>query len=169
MESYLYDHTGNITSVIDGEGNITQYTYGLSQNVVCITDPTGKKEQYQYDKEGHLIEKTDRNNITPQFAFNIYGVPLYRRVKNRILEESYQYTPEGFMKAAISSGMYYSYEYNKMGQIAKKSVSGRTLLTYNYDLNENLIHQKDVTGKVTEYTYNGLDGLRRKIPIVEMG
>ncbi len=39
----------------------------------------------------------------------------------------------------------------------KKSASGRALLTYNYDLNGNLIHQKDVTGKVTEYTYNALD------------
>ncbi len=125
--------------------------------MICITDPTGEKEQYLYDKEGHVIEKTDRNDITTQFAFNMYGAPLYRRVKNGILEESYQYTPEGLMKAAISSGMHYSYEYNKMGRIAKKSASGRTLLTYNYDLNGNLIHQKDVTGKVTEYTYNALD------------
>ena len=156
-ESYLYDHTGNITSATDGEGNTTQYTYDLSGNMICITDPTGEKEQYLYDKEGHVIEKTDRNDITTQFAFNMYGAPLYRRVKNGILEESYQYTPEGLMKAAISSGMHYSYEYNKMGRIAKKSASGRTLLTYNYDLNGNLIHQKDVTGKVTEYTYNALD------------
>ena len=125
--------------------------------MICITDPTGEKEQYLYDKEGHVIEKTDRNDITTQFAFNMYGAPLYRRVKNGILEESYQYTPEGLMKAAISSGMHYSYEYNKMGRIARKSASGRTLLTYNYDLNGNLIHQKDVTGKVTEYTYNALD------------
>ncbi len=156
-ESYLYDHGGNITSATDGEGNTTQYTYDLSGNMVCITDPTGEKEQYLYDKEGHVIEKTDRNDITTQFAFNMYGAPLYRRVKNGILEESYQYTPEGLMKAAISSGMHYSYEYNKMGRIARKSASGRTLLTYNYDLNGNLIHQKDVTGKVTEYTYNALD------------
>ena len=61
------------------------------------------------------------------------------------------------MKAAISSGMHYNYEYDIMGRIAKKSASGRTLLSYHYDLNGNLTSQKDVTGKVTEYTYNALD------------
>ncbi len=156
-ESYLYNHSGNITSATDGEGNTTLYTYDLSENMVCITDPTGEKEQYVYDKEGHVIEKTDRNNITTQFAFTMYGAPLYRRVKNGALEESYQYTPEGLMKAAISSGMHYNYEYDIMGRIAKKSASGRTLLSYHYDLNGNLTSQKDVTGKVTEYTYNALD------------
>ena len=61
------------------------------------------------------------------------------------------------MKAAISAGMHYSYEYDVMGRITRKSASGRTLLAYGYDLNGNLTTQHDVTGKVTEYTYNALD------------
>ena len=44
-----------------------------------------------------------------------------------------------------------------MGRITRKSASGRTLLAYGYDLNGNLTTQCDVTGKVTEYTYNALD------------
>ncbi len=61
------------------------------------------------------------------------------------------------MKAAVSAGMHYSYEYDPMGRITRKSASGRTLLAYGYDLNGNLTTQRDVTGKVTEYTYNALD------------
>ena len=61
------------------------------------------------------------------------------------------------MKAAISAGMHYSYEYDPMGRIIRKSASGRTLLAYGYDLNGNLTSQRDVTVKVTEYTYNALD------------
>jgi len=156
-ESYLYDHAGNMTSSTDGEGNTTLYAYDLSGNMVSITDPTGEKEQYAYDKEGRVAEKTDRNGITTQYAFNMYGAPLYRRVKDGTEEESYQYTPEGLMKAAISAGMHYSYEYDAMGRITRKSASGRTLLAYGYDLNGNLTAQRDVTGKVTEYTYNALD------------
>ena len=156
-ESYLYDYAGNMTSSTDGEGNITLYAYDLSGSMVSITDPTGETERYTYDKEGHVAEKTDRNGITTQYAFNMYGAPLYRRVKDGTEAESYQYTPEGLMKAAISAGMHYSYEYDPMGRITRKSASGRTLLAYGYDLNGNLTTQRDVTGKVTEYTYNALD------------
>ena len=156
-ESYLYDHAGNMTSSTDGEGNTTLYGYDFSGNVVSITDPTGETELYAYDKEGRVAEKTDRNGITTQYAFNMYGAPLYRRVKDGTEAESYQYTPEGLMKAAVSAGMHYSYEYDVMGRITRKSASGRTLLAYGYDLNGNLTTQRDVTGKVTEYTYNALD------------
>ena len=156
-ESYLYDHAGNMTSSTDGEGNTTLYGYDLAGNVVSITDPTGEKELFAYDKEGRVAEKTDRNGITTQYAFNMYGAPLYRRVKEGTEAESYQYTPEGLMKAAVSAGMHYSYEYDPMGRITRKSASGRTLLAYGYDLNGNLTTQCDVTGKVTEYTYNALD------------
>ncbi len=137
-ESYLYDHAGNMTSSTDGEGNTTLYAYDLSGSMVSITDPTGETERYTYDKEGHVAEKTDRNGITTQYAFNMYGAPLYRRVKDGAEAESYQYTPEGLMKAAISAGMHYAYEYDVMGRITKKSASGRTLLAYGYDLNGNL-------------------------------
>ncbi len=117
----------------------------------------GEKELYSYDKEGRVAEKTDRNGITTQYTFNMYGALLYRRVKEGTESESYQYTPEGLMKAAISAGMHYRYEYDVMGRITRKSASGRTLLAYGYDLNGNLTTQRDVTGKVTEYTYNALD------------
>ena len=81
-ESYLYDHAGNMTSSTDGEGNTTLYGYDLAGNMVSITDPTGEMELYAYDKEGRVAEKTDRNGITTQSAFNMYGAPLYRRVKD---------------------------------------------------------------------------------------
>ena len=74
--------------------------------------------------------------------------------------ETYQYTPEGRLHAAISTtGMRYSYEYDIMGRLARKTASGRELLTYAYDLNGNLVRQKDITGKITEYAYNALDFL----------
>ncbi|MDE7272603.1 MAG: hypothetical protein K2N95_06005 [Lachnospiraceae bacterium] len=146
-----------MTSSTDGEGDTTLYEYDLSGNIISIMDPTSEKELYAYDKEGHVAEKTDRNNITTQYAFNMYGAPLYRRVKDGTGAKSYQYPPEGLMKAAVSAGMHYSYEYDVMGRITRKSASGRTLLAYGYDLNGNLTTQRDVTGKVTEYTYNALD------------
>mgnify|MGYP000622723805 CR=1 FL=1 len=71
-------------------------------------------------------------------------------------QETYQYTPEGLLAAAIG-GMHYRYTYDAMGRLTGKQASGRTLLALAYDLNGNLTRQEDLTGKVTEYRYNLLD------------
>jgi len=61
--------------------------------------------------------------------------------------ESYEYTAKGLLKAAVSQGMRYSYAYDIMDRLIEKKASGRTLLAFQYDLNGNLTHQTDVTGK----------------------
>ena len=55
--------------------------------------------------------------------------------------------------------MAYSYTYDAMGRLSKKSASGRTLLSLEYDGNGNRIRQADVTGKITEYRFDLLDRL----------
>ncbi len=79
----------------------------------------------------------------------------------RNLSETYGYTPEGLLRFAVSGGMSYRYEHDAEGRLVGKSASGRTLLSLAYDLDGNLARQEDVTGKVTEYTYNALDQLER--------
>ena len=158
-ENYAYDHAGNILRSVDGEGNETTYTYDCAGNLTAVTDALGYTEQYAYDKEGRLAEKTDKNGITTTYAFNFYGAPLYRREKGSLQGDFYEYTPEGLLKSAISGHMAYSYTYDAMGRLSKKSASGRTLLSLEYDGNGNRTRQTDVTGKVTEYRFDLLDRL----------
>lgn len=119
-----------------------------------MTDPAGKQETYAYDEEGRLCRKKDRNGIETHYTYNLYGQLLSRRAGE--LVETYQYTPEGLLAAAIG-GMHYRYTYDAMGRLTGKQASGRTLLALAYDLNGNLTRQEDLTGKVTEYRYNLLD------------
>ena len=161
-EKYAYDCAGNMISATDGEGHTTAYTYDSRSNLTAIIDPMGGRETYIYDKEGRLSEKTDRNGITTSYGFNIYGAPLYRRVKNGTAGDFYEYTPEGLLRSAISQsetggGMRYSYAYDAMDRVIRKAASGRTLLTFAYDGNGNCVRQSDVTGKVTEYRFDDLD------------
>ena len=134
-EQYEYDCAGNMISATDGEGHTTAYTYDGRSNLTAIIDPMGGRETYLYDKEGRLSEKTDRNGITTSYGFNIYGAPLYRRVKNGTAGDFYEYTPEGLLRSAISQsetggGMRYSYAYDAMNRVIRKAASGRTLLTF---------------------------------------
>ena len=158
-EQYAYDHAGNILRSVDGEGNETTYSYDCAGNLTAVTDALGYTEQYAFDKEGRLAEKTDKNGVTTAYAFNFYGAPLYRREKGSLQGDFYEYTPEGLLKSAISERMAYSYTYDAMGRLSKKSASGRTLLSLEYDGNGNRIRQTDVTGKITEYHFDLLDRL----------
>ena len=161
MEYYSYDYAGNMTSSTDGNGNTTRYKYDRAGKLTAIIDPLGETERYFYDRDGRLVQKADRNGMITEYAFNLYGAPLYRRVKNDTLGDYYEYTPEGLLKAAISGGMRYAYEYDEMERLVRKSASGRTLLSMSYDKNGNCIRQGDVSGKVTEYQFNSLDLLEK--------
>lgn len=156
-EFYSYDCAGNMVSSTDGEGHTTLYEYGRAGKLTAIQDPTGERELYSYDAEGRLVRKTDRNGVTVEFGYNLYGAPLFKKVKDGALGDFYEYTPEGLLKCAISAGMRYVYEYDALDRMIRKSASGRTLLALAYDGNGNKIRQTDVAGKVTEFVYSPLD------------
>lgn len=156
-EYYSYDYAGNITSATDGEGNTTTYEYNGINQLSVMTDPTGEQEIYHYDAQERLCRKTDRNGTETTYSYNIYDNLTERRAVKTDgtgLTDRYEYTPEGLLKSAISQGMHYGYAYDALGRLAEKRASGRTLLSFQYDLNGNLTCQTDVAGKVTEYRYD---------------
>ncbi|WP_243002717.1 DUF6531 domain-containing protein, partial [Lachnotalea glycerini] len=130
-EHYRYDYAGNITESIDGEGNRTTYEYNVGNRLSVLTDPMGETEQYYYDEEERLCKKIDKNKTETAYTYNLYGNLLSRRANEWL--ERYEYTPEGLLNAAISGGMRYSYAYDEMGRLTKKTASGRTLLSLTYD------------------------------------
>jgi len=156
-EHYAYNFAGALTSSTDGEGNTTRYEYNRMGKIAAIVDAIGERETYHYDGQGRMVRKTDRNGVTVEYGYNLYDAPLYKREQEGTLGDFYEYTPEGLLKSAISGGMRYSYEYDAMNRMIRKSASGRTLLAMGYDKNGNKVRQNDATGKVTEYIYNPLD------------
>ena len=70
------------------------------------------------------------------------------------LTESWEYDSMGRLKSAIGGGMRYEYSYYQNGLLREKKASGRTLLSYAYDLDGNKVSRRDITGKETGYVYN---------------
>ncbi|WP_243156015.1 RHS repeat-associated core domain-containing protein [Clostridium sp. C2-6-12] len=56
--------------------------------------------------------------------------------------------------------MQYEYLYNIEGMLETKSASGRTLLSYTYDKNNNIKSIKDITGKSSIYNYDEADRVK---------
>ena len=156
-EYYSYDCAGNMVSSTDGQGHTTRYEYGRAGKLTAIQDPNGQRELYGYDAGGRLIRRTDRNGVTLEFGYNLYNALLFKKVKGGALGDFYEYTPEGLLKYAVSAGMRYTYEYDALDRMIRKSASGRTLLALAYDGNGNKVRQTDAAGTVTKFVYSPLD------------
>ncbi|MBU3218420.1 RHS repeat domain-containing protein, partial [Clostridium estertheticum] len=60
----------------------------------------------------------------------------------------------GTLKNAYTGNMLYEYSFNDEGMLESKSASGKKLLSYDYDKNNNTKTIKDITGKSSIYSYD---------------
>jgi len=83
--SYLYDDIGNLVSVTNALGQVTQHAYDTLNRLTRTTypDPT-KAETYTYDANGNLWTKTDRSG---QVTSNDYDA------RGRLWHVDYSTTP----------------------------------------------------------------------------
>ena len=97
-----------------------------------------KKEKQELEEQSPKIEKVedpDRNKLN-------------------IVNQRFKYNPDGTLKNAYTGNMQYEYSYNIEGMLEAKSASGKTLLRYTYDKNNNIKTIKDITGKSSIYSYD---------------
>ena len=74
--------------------------------------------------------------------------------KLNIVEYRYKYNKDGTLKSSYFNNMEYQYKYNLEGMLESKSASGKTLLKYTYDKNNNIKTIKDISGKSSVYYYD---------------
>jgi RHS repeat-associated protein len=74
--SYGYDIQGNLTRVIDPNGNMTSYLYDDFGQLVRTTSPVTGATMYQYDAAGQLAASTDANGATTTRTYDALGRAL---------------------------------------------------------------------------------------------
>ncbi|MCB2343289.1 AHH domain-containing protein [Clostridium estertheticum] len=169
-EKYTYDYAGNIITTTDANGGTITYRYNSLGQVSEIKDQEGNSEFFYYDEEGNLSKQLDRNENIVERSYNIdkniVSVKAYKNHKKtieeiskeqkilNIIDQRYNYNEDGTLKNAYTGNMLYEYSFNDEGMLESKSASGRTLLSYDYDKNNNIKTIKDITGKSSIYSYD---------------
>ncbi|NRT79266.1 RHS repeat-associated core domain-containing protein [Clostridium beijerinckii] len=97
-----------------------------------------RKEKQEIVEQNHKAEKVEDPN----------------KNKLNVIDQRFKYNPDGTLKSAYTGNMKYEYVYNIEGMLESKSTSGRTLLRYTYDKNNNIKTIKDITGKSSIYSYD---------------
>lgn len=188
---YSYDSNGNyLTSELDANGNLTQYTYDDEGNRTSITDAKGYKTNYSYDENNNLKSVTDPQNRTTFYQYD----PVNKQVtiqdaRSSSSEDNTYKTTYGYNElnkiTSITDPLMRktTYTYDKSGNIgdttypngnkvvnthdgdnrlSQKSYSGSTQLwNYSYDMAGNLTNVTDEQNRSYVFTYDGANRLTK--------
>ncbi|AGX44480.1 RHS repeat-associated protein [Clostridium saccharobutylicum] len=181
-EYFYYDSEGNLTKHIDRNQNHVDRKYNIDRNIVDLKAYQLDKEAIALEKkeseeEAKKLEKEKIKSLNTSPGRNRFTERMKRKKSQQELEKQnsncemkdsedfsknklnvisqrFKYNSDGTLKNAYTGNMQYEYTYNIEGLLESKSASGRTLLRYTYDKNNNIKTIKDITGKSSIYSYD---------------
>ena len=182
--AYDYDKAGNLIKAIQ-PGNTTAYTYDknnrptalsrrfgeiISISEQCTYDALGRITQhdstsdtpaydrsrsYMYDAIGQLTTYSDGEN-TETYTYDALGNRIAKHL-NGSPAAVYQYNAFSQLTAVTQGEDVYSYRYDRRGNLTEERHGDHVLKNYVYDTANRMISGTNlVTGRKSEYTYNGL-------------
>ena len=138
--SYTYDDDGNVISVKDLQGQITQYEYENNDLTQMIL-PTGAELTYTYDDHHNVETASTQEGVDYAFTYDEYGNNLSVSITSST--------------GTIASTAAYSDDHNRL--VSTTDARGKTT-TYSYNANTNVLewvqYPNDTPDTRTEYTYD---------------
>jgi YD repeat-containing protein len=161
-----YDANGNVGTITDPNGIITQRTYDQRNRIKTITNQsTGAQTQYFYDIRGNLsyiiLPMGNQINFTYNLANKL--TEIKDSLDNKI---QYQYDVEGNrIKEEIKDPLgtlkkYLDFTYDAYNNLKQIINPDTTYTEYTYDGRKNPTSSKDPRNNSTTYTYDPLSRLK---------
>ncbi len=157
-----YDENGQISKIIDANGNELEINFDAAASSQTIKDPFGNTITRIFDDQGNVIQEVDQ----------LGGITLRTYdANNNLLSEtdpegnttSYTYDNRGNkLTETDGEGNKKTYTYNAKNDILTETDALGNKTTYTYDVSGNLTQREDAEGNVTTYNY-GENGLLTKV------
>jgi RHS repeat-associated protein len=128
-----YDKNGNVTAIIDGNLNRTEYEYDVLNRRNKVKDALNGISTYSYDKVGNLTLMKDANNRDTQYVYDALNRQI--EIINPLDQKTNTtYDLAGNIKTVTSpTGYLVSYEYDKNNQRTKISDERGLIQTTKYN------------------------------------
>lgn len=164
--SAVVDAAGVPTTVTDAAGRVTTEVFSAKTELLSIKDGLNNTSAYLYDSVGNSTRRTDALLRATTYTYNLQNaltridypggvnVVITRDLMNRItrvigpnFDYAYDRDAEGQLTRVrdITNGRIYTYVYDGVGRVTRKTDSGGVVTDYTYDL----------AGRLTEVRENG--------------
>ena len=157
---YQYDDKQRLHQITDAEGNITRHHYNntalyLQLLISQVQYPDGNRIQMDYDELGRLISYTDALGQQVTYQYDSAG-NLSKRTEDS--EES-----ANTVKRFNAKGNSIAYRYDELGRLTTLINENGEKWTFEYDANDNLIHETRFDAHQSRYVYNDIGQLTQQI------
>lgn len=157
---YQYDDKQRLLEIINAEGARTRYHYNntaphLESLISQVNYPDGSRIQMDYDDLGRLITYTDTLGQQVTYQYDSAGNPSKRTEDS---EES-----ANTVKRFNAKGNSIAYRYDELGRLTTLINENGEKWTFEYDANDNLIHETRFDAHQSRYVYNDIGQLTQQI------
>ncbi len=148
-----YDDAGNIIGVTDPLGRTVGFRYSVDpQRITSVTDGNDNLTQYTYDQDGNRVSVVDVLANSDLVQYNDAGDPI-SRTNRRGGTVGYEYDASGRLTAIVDGAARFEYTYDVNGNLTQASnPAGTTAFTY--DGNEFLTRIAYPGGQTLDLTYD---------------
>lgn len=182
--SFVYDQDGNLASLMDAHGKITNLTYDSNHNLTSITDGVANRvTKFSYDPSGNVSSITDANGNTRQFEFNNDNstrsitdasgntttlhlddaARLSRLVNAAGNSVEFEYDPNNNVISVKTNNGITRFEYDANNHLVKSTDANDHAIRYAYDSKGNLVEVVDGAGQKSSYVYGNNNTLVQSI------
>jgi RHS repeat-associated protein len=165
VTQYTYDLLGNRTSLTDAKNQTTRFIYDDLVRLTQIIDPiieTGsdKVVNITYDEVGNRLTYSDRLGEVTRYSYD----KLNRLIKEEYLTDGITaektYDQYGDMTSASYGTSVYQYTYDAAHRLRSKTDSRNDLsMTWQYDIVGNVIRKTNYQNEVQKFVYDSTNRL----------
>ena len=146
VQSFAYDHLGNLVSKADGNGHTSTFTYDLNNRQTTQTDALGNTSTTTYDRVGNKIAVTDARGNTTNYVYDAANQLL-----QQIAPAVQTYTvAAGFTTVRPTT----THVYDAVGNEVQTIDANGNVSTQYYDGDHRLIAQINADNALTTFSYD---------------
>ena len=175
-----YDPIGNVTSITDPKGNVTQFGYDSMRRVTSETDALGGITIYTYDKKGNvtsvmdaksrttlfdfdalsrLVRSTDPLGHVTRFGYDIGGNQVSVTDPNGNLTRKVYDVANRLIRTIDPDGGVTKFTYDRNDNLLSVTDPNANVTRYFYDERNRVVRELDSLGKSSYFLYDGVNNL----------
>jgi RHS repeat-associated protein len=163
VTSYAYTATGQIDTIIDALGRITDYDYDSYGNAIKTTYAKGAIDEtfelFEYDLAGNVAASVDALGRRTQYIYNSMNM-VARTIDPLGGVTTYTYDKMGHQTSVTDAlGRVTQMSYDSRGRLATVTDANGSVSTNAYDNNGNLLAATDALGRINRYRYDARNRL----------